>query len=90
MDAESGTNYWTKAIEKEMRNVLSAFEFRDDDKMPIGYECIRCHMVFDVKIGDLTRKARFCANGNETDPVYLFDRRIARHGPFVFPTRSFA
>ena len=25
-------------------------------------------MVFDVKIGDLTRKARFCANGNETDP----------------------
>jgi Reverse transcriptase (RNA-dependent DNA polymerase) len=36
--------------------------------MPIGYDCIRCHMVFDVKIGDLTRKARFCANGNETDP----------------------
>jgi hypothetical protein len=25
-------------------------------------------MVFDVKIGDLTRKVRFCANGNETDP----------------------
>jgi hypothetical protein len=25
-------------------------------------------MVFDVKIGDFTRKARFCANGNETDP----------------------
>ena len=68
LDAESGTNFWTKAIEKEMRNVLPAFEFRDDDKMPIGYECIRCHMVFDVKIGDLTRKARFCANGNETDP----------------------
>ena len=22
---------------------------------------------FDVKIGDLTRKARFCANGNETN-----------------------
>ena len=37
--------------------------------MPIGYDCIRCHMVFDVnKIGDLTQKARFCANGNETDP----------------------
>ena len=25
-------------------------------------------MVFDVEIGDLTRKARFCANDNETDP----------------------
>ena len=25
-------------------------------------------MVFDIKIRDLTRKARFCVNGNETDP----------------------
>ena len=54
-------------IEKEMKNVMPAFEFRDDDKMLVGYEKIQCHMVFDVKIGDLTRKARFCANGNETD-----------------------
>ena len=68
LDEESGTDFWRKAIEKEMRNVMPAFEFRDDDKMPIGYRKIRCHMVFDVKIGDLTRKARFCANGNETDP----------------------
>jgi hypothetical protein len=68
IDEETGTEFWRKAIEKEMRNVIPAFEFRDDDKMPIGYECIRFHMVFDIKIGDLTRKARFCANGNETDP----------------------
>ena len=47
---------------------MPAFQFRDDDKMPIGFKMIRCQMVFDVKIGDLTRKARFCANGNETDP----------------------
>ena len=68
IDEETGTDYWRKAIEKEMKNVMPAFEFRDDDKMPVGYAKIRCHMVFDVKIGDLTRKARFCANGNETDP----------------------
>ena len=68
IDEETGTDFWRKGIEKEMKNVMPAFEFRDDDKMPIGYECIRCHMVFDIKIGDLTRKARFCANGNETDP----------------------
>jgi hypothetical protein len=30
-----------------------------------GYQEIKCHIVFDVKM-DLTRKARFCANGNET------------------------
>jgi hypothetical protein len=68
IDEETGTDFWRKSIEKEMRNVMPAFEFRDGDKMPIGYKMIRCHMVFDVKIGDLTRKARFCANGNETDP----------------------
>ena len=68
IDEETGTDFWRKGIEKEMKNVMSAFEFRDDNKMSVGYECIRCHMVFDIKIGDLTRKARFCANGNETDP----------------------
>ena len=68
IDEETGTGFWRMAIEKEMKNVMPAFEFCDDDKMPVGYEKIQCHMVFDVKIGDLTRKARFCANGNETDP----------------------
>jgi hypothetical protein len=47
---------------------MPAFQFHDDDKMPVGYSQVRCHMIFDVKIGDLTRKARFVANGNETDP----------------------
>ena len=68
IDEETGTGFWRMAIEKEMKNVMPAFEFCDDDKMPVGYKKIQCHMVFDVKIGDLTRKARFCANGNETDP----------------------
>ena len=68
IDEETETDSWRKAIEKEMKNVMPAFEFHDDDKMPVGYAKIRCHMDFDVKIGDMTRKARFCANGNETDP----------------------
>lgn len=32
----------------------------------IGYQEIKCHLVFDLKM-DLTRKARFCANGNEAE-----------------------
>ena len=68
------------AIEKEMKNVMPAFEFHNYDKMPVGYKKIQCHMVFDVKIGDLTRKARFCANGNETDPPkeYTFSTVVSR------------
>ena len=38
-------------------------------KMLIGHKKIICqHMVFDMEIGELTRKARLHANGNETDP----------------------
>jgi hypothetical protein len=64
---KSGTNFWRKAIDKEMRNVKPAFEFRDDNKVPIGYKHIDCHMIFDVKL-DLTRKARYVAGGHQTDP----------------------
>lgn len=48
-----------------MKNVMIAFEFRDDDVMPIGHQKIDCHMVFDVKM-DLTHKARMVAGGHQT------------------------
>ena len=66
IDAETGMDFWHKAIEKEMKNVMPAFEFRDDDKMPIRYQKIDCHMVFDVKF-DLRRKARLVAGGHQTE-----------------------
>ena len=35
----------------------------------IGYQEIKCHMVFDIKMdGDLTRKAYFVAGGHTTEP----------------------
>ena len=67
IDRRTGTDFWRKAIEKEMKNVRIAFEFRDDDKVPIGYKHIPCHMVFDIK-SDLRRKARLVAGGHKTDP----------------------
>lgn len=67
IDKRTGTDFWRLAIEKEMANVMTAFEFRDDDIMPVGYKEIPCHMIFDVKM-DLTRKARLVAGGHKTDP----------------------
>jgi hypothetical protein len=67
IDSITGTDFWKKAIDKEMINVQPAFEFRDGDKIPVGYKHIDCHMVFDVKL-DLTRKARYVAGGHQTDP----------------------
>jgi hypothetical protein len=66
IDRNTGTS-WKDAIEKEMKSVLPAFEFRDDDVMPPGFKNIDCHMVFDVKL-DLVRIVRFVAGGHQTDP----------------------
>lgn len=47
---------------------MPAFQFLDDDKVPIGHKHITCHMIFDIKMVGLIRKARFVAGGHPTDP----------------------
>jgi hypothetical protein len=67
IDRRNGNCLWRDAIEKEMKIVMAAFEFKDDNVMPIGYNKIDVHMIFDVK-SHLTRKARLVAGGHQTDP----------------------
>ena len=66
IDEKTSTNFWRLAIEKEMKNVMPAFEFNDDDKIPVGYKHITCHIVFDIK-SDLMRKARLVGGGHQTE-----------------------
>jgi hypothetical protein len=66
MDEETGTIFWHDAIAKEMKNVMTAFEFHNNDKIPIGHKKIECHMIFDIKM-DLTRKARLMTGGHQTE-----------------------
>jgi hypothetical protein len=66
IDERTETDFWRRAIEKEMRNVSIAFEFCDGYLVPKFYKKIDCHMIFDVKM-DLTRKARFVAGGHMTE-----------------------
>ena len=68
IDRRTGTTFWREAIEKEMKNVSVAFKFNDDDSIPIGYKHITCHMVFEIKMVGLVRKARLVAGGHLTDP----------------------
>ena len=68
IDKKTNTRFWRDAIEKEMKNVMPAFKFTDDDTIPIGFKKIDCHIVFDVKLVGLVRKARFVAGGHQTDP----------------------
>jgi len=68
IDQQTGTTFWRDAIHKEMKNNRLAFKvLEEDDKVPIGYKWIKCHMVFDIKM-DFTRKARYVAGGHMTDP----------------------
>jgi len=68
VDADMGTNFWRHAIENEMKNVTPAFEYTEDGMPPEFHKFIECHMVFNIKIGDLTRKVRFIAGGHKTNP----------------------
>ena len=67
IDERTGTDFWRRAIEKEMAAVMPAFQFNDDNTIPAFHKHIDCHMIFDIKM-DLTRKARFVAGGHQTDP----------------------
>ena len=69
-DAENGDTLWWDAICKEMRNVRPAFEVWDkpQEDIPVGYQEVKCHLIFDVKMGEnFRRKARFVAGGHTTE-----------------------
>lgn len=57
IDRKTGTDFWKKALEKEMKNVRAAFNTLDKDHtMKPGRTFLECYMVFDVMM-DFTRNA---------------------------------
>ncbi|CAJ1937304.1 unnamed protein product, partial [Cylindrotheca closterium] len=68
LDAQNGTSHWNDALIKEVKTILPALKIlKEDEDVPVGYQLIELMTVFDVKM-DLTRKARICARGDQTDP----------------------
>ena len=72
-DKETGTDYWQRAIEKEMARVRVAFEKWEGGETVdearnklVGYQFVDTHMVFDIRIDGLVRKARLVAGGHTT------------------------
>ena len=58
IDKENGDTLWWDAILKEMRNVRPAFEKweKSEKDLPVGYQKIKCHFVFDIKMGENSRR----------------------------------
>ena len=54
IDAENNNTLWWEAIQKEMKNVRPAFEVweKTEAELPVGYQQIKCHMIFDIKMAD--------------------------------------
>jgi hypothetical protein len=77
IDEETGTTFWFDAIKKELTKINIAFKFCEHLTLEqirhgnargdfVGFQEIKCHMVFDVKM-DLTRKARLVAGRHTTE-----------------------
>jgi hypothetical protein len=68
IERRTGTDFWQRAIEKELKNVSIAFEVQEDGVVPVGFKEIPMHFVLDIKGDTLARKARLVAGGHVTDP----------------------
>jgi hypothetical protein len=67
LDKENDNTLWQDSVRKEMNNDRISFQIlNDDNAIPPTYKEIRCHMIFDVKMEDFWRKARFVAGGHTT------------------------
>jgi hypothetical protein len=72
LDKENDNTLWQDAVRKEMNNVRIAFKILNgEEPVPPTYQEIRCHMIFDVKVEDFRRKARFVAGGHTTDTPHV-------------------
>ena len=68
IDTANGNTLWQDAVTAEINAVRIAFKIKHgDEKIPPGYQYIRCHMIFDVKMEDFRRKARYVAQWNMTE-----------------------
>ena len=73
LDKQNGNNYW-REIAKEMKRIGVAVKTWDGGNTReearaklVGYQEIRCHMIFDIKMHGLVRKAILVARGHMTD-----------------------
>ena len=74
IDEINKNDYWRRAIEKEMARIRVALEQWDGGNTPeeaekklIDWQFVKTHMVFDIRIDGLVRKARLVADGHMTE-----------------------
>ena len=64
-----------------MSVVKVAFDILEDDQnIPLGYQYMECHMIFDIKLDGFQRKARLVTGGHMTEaPTVMMYASIVSH-----------
>jgi len=72
---------------KEMKNIRPAFKiYKGDVSKLVGYQRIRCHVLWDIELGEnFRRKARLAARGHTTEtPLSItYSSVVARDSVFT-------
>ena len=88
VDDQNRNTLWWDAICKEMCNMQPAFEVFEGtkDQLPVGYQFMKCHMIFDVKFGENFRhKAWLVAGGHmtETPATLTYSSVVSRYSVWL-------
>ena len=73
IDKANGDTLWWDTILQEMKNIRTSFEAYEGKKedLPPGYQHIKYHMMFDIKLGEnFRRKAQLVGGGHTTTASY--------------------
>ena len=84
LDRKNGNYLWEETIKTELKQLIDYQTFivlDSEENIPIGYQKLPYHMVFDVKY-DLRHKARLVAGGNWT----IYDKEDIYSGVFLMNT----
>ena len=72
---------WQDGIEKEMTSVRVSFKtLNEEDQPPPGYQYMKCHIIFKIKLDGFLRKARLVGSGymvKDTSAVVTYDSVVS-------------
>jgi hypothetical protein len=72
-----------------MKNIRISFKILNgEESIPTTYQDIRCHMIFDVRMDDFHRNARFVAGGHTTYTPHAmtYANGVSRESVMIAPT----
>jgi hypothetical protein len=77
LDKENDNTLWQDVVRMEMNNFIISFKILNgEESVPQTYQEIHYHIIFDIKMEDFRRKARFVSGGHTTDTPHAMTYAI--------------